>query len=370
MRNLFAGRLNKAISATILILITHLSYSQINTGVVLLNSEEQISLQSLMDKNQEVAIIYDGIFLKANGHLSSQPNPIKTIHYEGLLDSNPLRIESVKSLLDANKVVELIYAGYASRNQAYGSKIKEFVLDWSNTYIATGNPINENKLIPFFWGYYIHQNLFNEQEQRRVESWMLSIATLELNREHTPNNNWEAKRLKIIGLVGGIIENGALIDYAIIGIKKYISTAYFPDGTSNDLKTRDALHYHVSGIEPLLDIFINYQVFDKRFALYGYSDSNGTSISKAIDFIEPYLSGEKVHKEWVNSQVRLDRERAEAGIEKYKPGILFDPIKAIPMLNWAVYYNADLFGYICGCIDCYTCNIEALLNSPLIRTKN
>lgn len=359
--------MNKIITILLLILFSPYSYSQINTGVIVLNAKEQLRFQNLIKNNPESAKIYDSLVVSANNHLRSKPKPIKIIHYEGLLDNNPKRIESIESLLDANKVVDLIYAAYGKRSKKYGEKIKEMVMAWSETYIATGNPINENKLIPFFWGYYIHQDLFNKQEQQKVESWMLSIALKEYNRETTPNNNWQAKRLKIIGLIGGITDTEKLIQFTIDGIKAYISTAYYPDGTSNDLKTRDALHYHVSGIKPLLDIFINYQIFDERFDLYTYTDRFGTSINKSIEYIIPYLSGEKTHKEWVNSQVKLDKERADAGIDKYQPGKLFEPKDAVSMLNWAVYYNSDLFVYICGCKTCYTCNIEALLNSPLIR---
>ena len=186
---------------------------------------------------------------------------------------------------------------------------------------------------------------------------MLSIATKELERKNTPNNNWQAKRLKIIGFIGCIVGDKPLQEFTLNGIKKYISTSYYPDGTSNDLKKRDAMHYHLSGIEPLLDIIINLKKFNKDFDLYSYEDSVGTSIKGAIDYCLPYISGEKTRREWVNSKVELDKRRAAAGLEEYQPGKLFNPKDAIPKLNWAVYYNPELFEYICGSKDCFSCNI-------------
>nr|WP_262895536.1 alginate lyase family protein [Galbibacter mesophilus] len=290
------------------------------------------------------------------------------ITYEGLLETDPDRIKSIESLLDANKTVDLIYAEYGSNKTVYSDKIKEIVLAWANTYKASGNPINENKLTPLFWGYALHKSKFSSEEKAIVTTWMQSIAKKQVNRKSTPNNNWQSKRLKIIGIIGCVINDESLKLFALEGIKEYISSAYFPDGTSNDLKTRDAMHYHSSGIEPLLDMFINLQKFDQRFNQYSYEDEEGTSIEKAINFMKPYLAGERKHREWVNTTVELDKQKAKAGLEEYKTGKLYDPKDAIPMLNWAVYYQPELFKYICGCGTCYICNVEAFFNSPLIRS--
>ncbi len=345
-------------------------YSQIKTGVVVLNPQEQERFKRLIAENPEIASLSDSLKTMADVHLKANPKPIKQIYYEGLLDQNLKRVESVESLLDMNKIADLIYTAYGSSKNKYKEKIKDIVLAWADTYVPSGNTINENKLIPAFWGYFIHRGSFNKNEKQTVESWMLSIALKELQRENTPNNNWQSKRLKIIGTVGCILDNSELKQFAIAGVKDYISTAYYPDGTSNDLKSRDALSYHCSGIEPLLEIFINLRKFDSMFDQYQYTDSLGTSVQKAIEYMVPYLSGEKTRKEWINTTVDLDKERAKAGLEKYQPGILYDPKDAIPMLIWAVYYNPELVEYICGCNKCFTCNVEALLNSPLVRERN
>lgn len=56
---------------------------------------------------------------------------------------------------------------------------------------------------------------------------MLEIAKKEMNREQTPNNNWEAKRLKIIGTIGFILDNNELKDHSVKGFRKYIESTLF-----------------------------------------------------------------------------------------------------------------------------------------------
>ncbi|QLE02664.1 alginate lyase family protein [Galbibacter sp. BG1] len=355
---------------TIIFFISLKAFTQINTGVAVLDKQEQERYRNLIKENKEVRAIHDSLALLANKYLDLEPKPLEVINYEGLLENDPERMKSIESLLDANKVVDLIYATYGSNNTVYVNKIKEFVLAWANTYKASGNPINENKLTPLFWSYAIYKDNFSADEKTIVDNWMLSIAKKEKDRKSTPNNNWQSKRLKIIGIIGCALDNEELKQFSLEGIKKYISSAYYPDGSSNDLKTRDAMHYHSSGIEPLLDMFINLQKFDSRFDQYSYTDEKGVSIEKAIIFMEPYLSGEKTHREWVNTTVALDKEKAEAGLKEYEPGKLYNPKDALPMLNWAVYYQPELFQYVCGCKVCYTCNVEAFFNSPLIRKNN
>ncbi|TNF46102.1 MAG: hypothetical protein EP310_00745, partial [Bacteroidetes bacterium] len=181
-------------------------------------------------------------------------------------------------------------------------------------------------------------------------------------------NKWEAKKLKIIGTIGCILNKKNLKDYAIEGFKNYIENAYYPDGTSNDLKTRDALHYHISGLTPCIATFINLSKFDRRFDLYEYVSEAGSSIKKSVEYVVPFATGEQQREEWTNSKVKLDKERAAAGFEEYQPGKLFEPKKAYPLFEWACYYNAGWYSiFEKSKTEKYMATWIGLLNSPLVR---
>lgn len=157
--------------------------------------------------------------------------------------------------------------------------------------------------------------------------------------------------------------------YSVKGFKEYINTAYYADGTSNDLKQRDALHYHVSGLTPTIGAFVNFTPFDPAFDLYGYTSPTGASIRKSVEYTLPYAKGEIKRKEWTNSKVALDKERAAAGLAEYQPGMLFDPKKAIPMFEWACYYNPEWYALLGQgpAEKNYTSTWIGLMNSPLVR---
>ena len=359
--------IHKLLLCLITLLTAFQSFAQ-NTYVVVLDEHEVVQLRATMKSNDLIKNLGDSIVAEGKKALAASPNPVDTIYYEGLLDTNPRRIETSKSLDDMNLLTNLIYYGYLENNEEIGPKVKEFVLAWSSTYLPNGNPINENKFIALFWSYYLYRDQFDANERRIVDQWLRSIANAEMGRERTPNNNWQAKRLKIIGIIGFMLNDENMQQFSINGFKEYISTSYFPDGTSVDLRDRDALQYHLSGLKPCISAFINLCKFNSAFDLYKYEAPSGSSIKKSIDYAIPYAKGEKQHKEWVNSKVALDHRRAAAGIAKYQPGILFDPATAIEALEWAGYYEPELLHIINkGTSD--QLFWVGLLNSHLIRKK-
>ncbi|MFZ5431583.1 MAG: alginate lyase family protein [Bacteroidota bacterium] len=339
------------------------------TEIVILDNQEIKNLRELTYNNAAAQRFGDSIVLVAERSLNDSPKPIRKIFYEGLLDSNPARIETVGCLEDMNKVADLIYASYIRDSRLFSEKAKAFVLAWANTYIPTGNPINENKLSALFWAYHRFKPDFSTAEKQLTEDWMVKIAQAQMDRQSTPNNNWEAKRLKIIGITGCITENTEMKEYAADGFRNYISSAYYEDGTSNDLRDRDALHYHIGGLTPTVATFITLAKFDPLFDLYHYIAPSGSSIKKSVEYTWPYASGRKQRGEWTNSKVKLDKERAASGLEKYQPGRLFDPREAIPLFEWAGYYHPEwysLFGKNSTGKN-YLATWTGLLNCPLVR---
>ena len=339
------------------------------TNVVVLDSAEMGRVKEVIATDPSAKILYDSIVSEAEIHLRQDSRSLRTLHYEGLLDTNPDRIDTQKSLDRLLGITDIIYASYGSSDDRYADKARQLILDWASTYEPTGNTINENKFCPLLWGYYLFKNHFSSDEQQKVEQWMKTIAQKQMDRPHTPNNNWQAKRMKMVGMVGCITDNQPMKDFSLAGLKEYINTAYYADSTSQDLMQRDALHYHVSGLEPLLDAFINLSKFDPAFDLYAYQSPAGASVEKSVAYVLPFATGERTRQEWVNSKVALDHQRAAAGIEKYQPGKLFDPAQALPLFAWARYYNADWYELLNKRASSpgYAVTWVGLLNSSLVR---
>ena len=355
----------KSLVLSILAILFTFFVSGQTTNIVILNQEEKASLKQLIKTNKDVERLYKSILYEAESGLNNKPNPIETVYYEGLLETHPKRTRTMQSFADIDYVISLIYASYGNDKSEFANKAKEIIVAWANTYKPTGNPINENKFNAFYWGYHLFKDEFDKAEQQIVENWLLEIAQKEMKRERTPNNNWEAKRCKMIGIIGCILENEELKDYSIKHFKRYITTAYYADGTSRDLEQRDALHYHVSGLKPCISAFINLSQMDKRFDLYPFVSENNSSIKKSTEYVVPFATGEIQREEWRNTKVKLDKERAAAGLAEYQPGKLFEPEKAYELFEWACYYHPEWVSIFEK--EEKITSWVGLLNSPFIR---
>jgi hypothetical protein len=356
------------LTAVIIVVLLFINARAQVTNVVILDEQEQIRLKELIASYTEARNLNDSVRLAATASLKHMARPLEIIYYEGLLDTDPRRINTVESFPDIDHVATLIYASYGTGTLIYGEKARQIIMAWVKTYKPDGNTINENKFISFFWGYYIFKSHFSRQEQEETEKWIREIALKQMNRKITPNNNWESKRLKITGIAGVVLKDNQLIDHSIEGFKNYISSAYYPDGTSNDLISRDALQYHISGLKPCLSAFINLSKFDERFNLYAWESPTGSSVKKSVEYTLPYATGEKQRKEWTYSKVELDRRRAEAGIEAYQPGKLFESKNAHELFEWACYYNPEwLAVFKKAGTSPYFSSWIGMLNSPPVR---
>jgi hypothetical protein len=217
------------------------------------------------------------------------------------------------------------------------------IFSWAETNQATGQPIDETKLAPLFVAYGLTRQAFSPEERKVVESWLRLMAQREMGGRPdsvTASNNWNSHRLKIIGLIGFLLEDHTLIDRAISGFKKQIQSNLLPDGSSLDFHERDTLHYHCYNLEPLLTLAI--AAHHRGIALYDYQPANGASLRKAVQFLVPYCDGTATHAEWVNSKVAFDRLRAEAGEAKFKIGANFNPRNGLRVLELASFFDRGL----------------------------
>jgi hypothetical protein len=73
--------------------------------------------------------------------------------------------------------------------------------------------------------------------------------------------------------------------------------------------------------------------------LEGYQNPEGGTLCKCIEFMVPYTNGEKQHAEFVNSKVKFDRIRAEAGEKTYTSGNIFDGKRAAKVYEYFSYFD-------------------------------
>lgn len=159
----------------------------------------------MVENNNQVKHVWESLLFDLRSWKNDAPNPLAIIHYEGLLDMDPLRVETVESLQDMNKIAGFLFAYYITQDDIYKQKLKEFILSWTSTYEPTGNPINENKFEPLLHSYFVIQSAFTQSEVEQVNQWLNKIAEKQM-KYRIPGNNWMAKHLKMMNLIGLICQ--------------------------------------------------------------------------------------------------------------------------------------------------------------------
>lgn len=315
---------------------------------ITLNAAQRTRLIATLNSNPEAKTAYGPLMRAADSALSSKPNPIDKIQMEGKLDSDPVMINSRDSMKDMTKAYALGLAFAVTSDSKYSAKAKEFVLAWASINQPTGDPIDETSLDSLFFAYDLTRATFSPDEIQQVDTWLHKMADVEIanrnDRSTTAKNNWNSHRLKVVGLIGLLLPDQKLIDYAVNGYKQQIADDLNADGTSFDFHERDALHYHTYTLEPLLVLARTAQM--NGIDLYHYQAPNGASLFKSVAFLIPFADGTQTHAEFVNSTVAFDRARANAGQAGYQAGTLFNPKEASSTLEFDYFFDQTVLPLI------------------------
>ncbi|UKT63300.1 alginate lyase family protein [Pedobacter mucosus] len=312
--------------------------------IVSLNPSEIKQLKPLIQNDEETKKLYLSFDKSAVIALTEQPNPIDTIRTEGLLKGNPKKERTSKALQDMYKMYALALQYRLTNDKKYLDKSVDFLKAWSRVNIPNGDPIDDTNLDKAVETYDLIKDKLKPNDKKLIEDWLANTATAEINSirmkpgRSTATNNWNAHRLKEIGEIGYALNNKTFIDWAIDNLKKHIEVNLNADGTSLDFKQRDAMHYHIYDLEPMLRLAI---LIDRAGGgnFYNYESNTGSSIKKSVEWLIPYVKGEKQHEEYVNTTVKFDRDRAKNNEPGFAPGSMFKPVLAVPVLRLSKYFD-------------------------------
>mgnify|MGYP001545815430 CR=1 FL=1 len=316
---------------------------------VSLNNNEVTKLKQLITDDTQVRLQYNDLKRDADKALNDRPDPIDTLHTEGRLQGDPQKAATWNAVRDMHKMYALAVVYRVSGEKRYLNKAVEFLTAWANINKANGDPIDDTNLDQAVETYDLLKNDIDPQSNKLITAWLASTAQREIDRwkpsKATGYNNWHSHRLKEVGEIGFAIGDKKFENWAVDGIKAQIGRNLLPDGSSIDFKLRDALHYHVYDLEPLLKL----SIILKRVTgvdYYNYVSPQGTSIRKSVEWLLPFLNGEKTHGEFTNSTVAFDKKRADNGEKGYKAGTLFEPRNGLGTLYLAEYFYPDAINLI------------------------
>lgn len=324
-----------------------LTYSQVSAfSATSSYSAGNVALRHLVDSNTQAAAQFSQLRKLADRSLCEHPNPIPRIISAGYIKSAPEKIQTVASLMDMVKIEALAWSWVVTEDERYSSKAREFIKSWAKVNQPDGNPINETKFEPLIEAYDLIRLTYSKDDRDFIDSWLHNKATVLWFTPKGKKENWQSHRLKIVGLIAMTIGDTDLWRVVQEEFKDHIQNNFDDNGESQDFKRRDALHYHLYSVLPLLTLACVAQ--SEGLSLFAYRADSGASLKLAVEFILPYALGNKRHYEFINSQVKYDRARANAGEMEFQPH-QWNPKRAINVFAEA------------GCMDFSYNNMAAIL---------
>lgn len=128
-------------------------------------------------------------------------------------------------------------------------------------------------------------------------------------------NNWNSHRIKLATLAASALNDKALWERSRSAFSAHIARNIRTDGSVLDFEERDALHYVVYDLEPLIRAaqIARWQGED----WLTLTSASGSNLKAALDWLLPYASGKRTHEEFVHSHVKFVAERNAAGLPGY-----------------------------------------------------
>jgi hypothetical protein len=311
---------------------------------VSLNDKEIQNFKDLIGKDAEVKQMFTEFESIADAAVNTSPQPIDTIRSEGLLQGNPKKAATANAMRDMRKMYALAIAYRVDNEKGYLQNLTSYLTAWAKVNTGRGDPIDDTGLDQAIEAYDLVKGKLKPNDNDLIVKWLKQTADAEIashkksmNKE-SGYNNWNSHRLKIVAMIAYAINDDDYKKYVDEDLKRHLQKNLMPDGSSVDFKLRDALHYHVYDLEPLLKLAI---VLKRATGVDEYVavTESGASIKKSVEWVVPYITGEKTHGEFVNSTVKFDLARAKNGEAEYKAGSIWNPKNGFRTLALAAYFD-------------------------------
>ena len=213
----------------------------------------------------------------------------------------------------------------AGAGEAQFDVARRLMLAWIDTYRPTLDPIDETDFDRVIDTFAILRERLDPADRERVRAaldrwgwaYVDSIRRFSRPEYSVWINNWQSHRIKLVTLFAAAAGDEALFGEARRLFRLQIAANIHPDGETLDFAMRDALHYVAYDLEPLLRAALVARK-TSREDWYRWETADHASLARAVAWLTPYATGERVHQEFVHSQVDFDAERAAAGMKGYK----------------------------------------------------
>lgn len=256
--------------------------------------------------------------------LARAPQPMARVHVEGTLPGHGIYDQTAEALRDLDAMRDLAIAARLTGSAAEDAAAARFMAAWGETYRPSFNPIDETR----FESLMLAWDLLSPESRAGlppgVDALLRSFAEgypRQAVRGATAVNNWHSHRVKLAVLASFALGEPAAIATAQAMFQAQLRANIDGQGEVLDFRQRDALHYVVYSLEPLM-----MAVLAARRHGQDWFGAEGGRLGLALAWLRPYAEGSRQHEEYRNTTVAFDRVRQQAGLPGF--GGLFQPVVA------------------------------------------
>lgn len=272
------------------------------------------------------------------------PAAMAVIHTEGTLPHQGIHDSSAAARRDLPLMFHAALLWQATGDGNGWRFAHRYLLDWVRIYRPSLNPIDETGFDALIATYALIGPTLPEGERRMIRAylrgwgWAYAGAMRHPGPQGSWRNNWQSHRVKLLTLLAVASEDPAMFDAARQLFRQQVQINIRGDGEVIDYRQRDALHYVVYDLQPLLQAARAAQHQGEDW--YHWRNTQGASLATAVAWLQPYAEGRLRHREFVHSQVRFDALRAQAGLPGFKGE--FDPAAAAAVYQLAAHWDPSL----------------------------
>lgn len=260
----------------------------------------------------------------AQRHVGDLPQPLAHVHTEGTLPHHGIREQSIAAERDWPVMRQAALAWRLSGDARYLKQVDAYLAAWAGVYQPNFNPIDETNLDMLISAYALtadHLNPATREASRRLISQLGNGYIARIEQFHPPKkgtqtNNWQSHRVKLVSVAAAALGDRVMLEQAFHLFQQQVADNILPDGSVTDFHDRDALHYVVYDLEPLVQAALA----AKPYGVGGNwltTTANGASLGAALDWLVPYATAERSHQEFVHTHVQFDKDRAGVGEAGY-----------------------------------------------------
>ncbi len=255
----------------------------------------------------------------ADAALTRTPGPLPVVHTEGTLPGHGIRDESLVARRDLPAMLDFALAYRITGERKYLDAADRFIRAWTGVYIVSRNPIDETNFDAMILAYDLTEADLPAQTRSAMDGFLRALATGYLDdMDGAPKHfytNWQSHRIKIAALAAFQLGDARLIERTFEDYQKQVAMNVLAEGTVFDFHERDAIHYVLYNVDPMMMAGLAAQAHG--FDWFDWKNASGTGVSSVIDWLIPYVEGEKTHQEFVRSRIEFDAQRLAAGQTEY-----------------------------------------------------